>query len=71
MLRGYSDREVEAIMRSKWMRWAADNSTARYGKVPARVIIEYIDDMTKRGSAERVAREVAELVAGTFNGEGE
>lgn len=74
VLRGFNDREVEAILRSKLMRWAGDriqdNKSCRYGRIPARAITEYLDDMEKR-RAGSVKREVAELVAGTFNGEGE
>lgn len=29
--RGLSERQAEAILLSKWMRWAADNSSKRYG----------------------------------------
>lgn len=63
---GYNDLEVEAIMRSKWTRWAADMSDRPYGKVPASAIVVYIvNDKTRRGDAA-VRAEVAELVAQTF-----
>ena len=29
---GYTDREAEAILRSKWMRWSGDTSGKRYGR---------------------------------------
>lgn len=73
LIRGYTEREVEAIVRSKWMRWAGDRiedgKSIRYGNIPARAILEFIDEMVKQSGEERVKREVAELVAGTFNGE--
>lgn len=59
--RGYTARETEAIMRSKWMRWAADHAGAPYGRTPARAILFMLD-----GHPADLAREVAELVAGTF-----
>jgi hypothetical protein len=39
---GLKDVECEAIMFSKWMRWAADSDISRYGRVPARAIVRYI-----------------------------
>lgn len=30
--KGYSDLEVEAIVRSKWTRWACDHDTGRGGR---------------------------------------
>lgn len=44
LARGLDAKQVEAIMRSKWTRWAADASNARSGKVPAKAIIDFIDD---------------------------
>lgn len=67
--RGYTMREAEAIMRSKWMRWAADNATASYGKIPARVIIEYMDGMIDRWGTAWFQRELREIVVGTFPNE--
>lgn len=60
--RGYSEREVEAILRSKWTRWAADQSDRPYGRVPAQALIDFIDDPRNRCTREAVA----ELVRGTF-----
>ena len=61
--RGLSDREAEAVMRSKWMRWAADSSRVRYGSVPAKAIIEFLDTLTN----ERA--EIEELTKETFGAE--
>lgn len=37
---GYTERETEAILRSKWMRWAADVQGGKYGQVPAKAIVD-------------------------------
>lgn len=55
--RGWTDEEVEAVLRSKWMRWTADASGKAYGFVPASALsrlIAQVDD-----------REVAALVKDT------
>lgn len=41
--RGYSNREAEAILRSKWTRWAADASPKAYGKVAAKDLAAWLD----------------------------
>lgn len=38
---GYTDRKAEAIMCSKWARWAADASGQEYGKVQPSVLVAY------------------------------
>ena len=58
--RGYDDRQVEAIIRSKWTRWAADGSNNRYGHVNSADLSRFLD------SQKNLAQEVAELVVGTF-----
>lgn len=61
--RGYTEREAEAIMRSKWMRWAADVSVdelARFGNTAADVR-RYLDNPKSKCTKA----EVAALVAGT------
>lgn len=40
---GFSEREAEAILRSKHTRWAADESRARYGRVSARDLQRYLE----------------------------
>lgn len=68
--RGYSMREVETIMRSKWMRWAADSWKGGSSEnVPARAILEYIDKDIARRGADRVARDLAEMVIDTLGAE--
>lgn len=67
LARGYRMREAEAIMRSKWMRWAGDSWKGGTSEnVPAQAIIAFIDGQIKRRSAALVQREVDQLVAETF-----
>jgi hypothetical protein len=61
--RGYDDRQVEAIIRSKWTRWAADGSDKSYGYTNSADLAKFLD---KQSNLEK---EVAELVAGTFPSE--
>ena len=61
--RGYNDKQVEAIIRSKWTRWAADGSGKRYGHVNSVDLARFLD------SQKNLEAEVAELVTGTFPSE--
>ena len=61
--RGYNDQEVEAIIRSKWTRWAADGSGKSYGRNNSADLARFLDN------TQNLAVEVADLVKGTF-GEG-
>ena len=55
---GFDEAETEAVMRSKFTRWAADNHPNPYGKVPAKVVREYIKaEEGRRGS--RVREEIS------------
>lgn len=38
---GFSDQDVETIMRSKYTRWAAD-TCSRYDRIPARAVREFV-----------------------------
>ncbi|MFM9469743.1 hypothetical protein ACKI1K_43920, partial [Streptomyces scabiei] len=60
--RGYNDRQVEAIMRSKWTRWANDN--ARNWRKPgtAMDVLRFIDNPRNNCTMH----EVNELVRYTF-----
>ncbi len=60
--KGYNKAEAEAILRSKWMRWAADSHSAKYGSAPAKAIVTFLESM----SLSERKKEVAKLVAGTF-----
>lgn len=55
---GYNATEAEALMRSKWMRWAADSVSASSGVDP-RVALEYV-------ASNVTARELRSLVSQTF-----
>ena len=57
---GYTDRQVEAIMRSKWTRWASDQY---HGKAPAHAVL----DLMKRWPQEYDYRAVIGLEKATFN----
>jgi hypothetical protein len=63
--RGYSAREIEAIVRSKWTRWAADMSGKRYGCNTGVDLIRFMDDPRNRCTPQ----EVAKLVRQTFDGD--
>jgi hypothetical protein len=41
--RGLNAVEVEAVMRSKWTRWAGDMADSEYGNVKAKDLAAYID----------------------------
>jgi hypothetical protein len=60
--RGYSEKETAAFLLSKVMRWAADNSDARYGEVTSNDMLRYIDKPSNRINRQYVAS----LVSGTF-----
>ena len=62
--RGYDRREIEAILRSKWMRWAHDNSNKPYGRSTSVDLARFLDANKHRGCGQG---DVNELVAGTFN----
>lgn len=56
---GYDDRQIEAIIRSKWTRWAADAGGKRYGQATAKDLMTFV--------AHRRPSELAELVQETFS----
>jgi len=58
--RGYDDLQVEAIIRSKWTRWAADHSDKQYGRANSADLARFLD------AQKNLAAEVADLVNGTF-----
>jgi hypothetical protein len=41
ILRGYDDAEVEAVLRSKWMRWASDQAN---GKATVKHLKDFLDN---------------------------
>lgn len=68
--RGYDEREIEAIMRSKWTRWAGDHASGRkgwrYGRTNSADLARFLDGYPK-GS---LAYDVAMLVATTYQTRG-
>ena len=70
--RGYSDREIEAILRSKWTRWAGDASGKRHGYNTGRDLEKFLDSNafgTPERHDARLANDIKELVLGTFGSE--
>jgi hypothetical protein len=66
--RGYSAREAEAILRSKWMRWAADGASWRpswrYGKTTSIDLARFLDampDQARRADVAQITRETFEV----------
>lgn len=55
---GYSEIETEAIVRSKWTRWACDHDSKRYGQHTSTAIIRFMNGTPKS--------EVNQLVKETF-----
>jgi hypothetical protein len=58
--RGFDERAIEAIMRSKWTRWAGDQSNKPYGRVTSADLARFIN------SDQNLERSVAQLVTETF-----
>jgi hypothetical protein len=58
--RGLNDREIEAVIRSKWTRWAADSSEKPYTKTSASDLIKFMD-------ADNMWKEVPRLTEDTFS----
>jgi hypothetical protein len=56
--RGYDDRQIEAIIRSKYTRWAADQVTGSR-KANATDLLDYLDESMS-------PRDLEELVKQTF-----
>jgi hypothetical protein len=59
--RGFNDRQIEAIIRSKWTRWAGDASGKAYGHVTSADLSRFLD------SQKDLQREVEYLTEGTFS----
>lgn len=51
---GYTEQNVEAILRSKWMRWAGDMSSNRYGRVNSADLKRFMEDPRNRITREAV-----------------
>ena len=57
--RGYTDRQAEEILRSKFMRWAADQSDAPYGYATAQDLLRFMDRC--QGQTRALLEEVTAL----------
>lgn len=58
--RGHGDREVEAVMRSKFTRWAGDMGGKPYGRTSSKDLERFMETLPDEREA------VQELVQGTF-----
>ena len=58
--RGFNERQAEAILRSKWTRWAADQAGKRYGHTSGADLARFLDGM------KNLKQEVDALVLETF-----
>lgn len=54
---GYTDREIEAILYSKWTRWAADRSKNPYGKASSNDLLNYIREFESEDSVKLLTKE--------------
>ena len=52
--RGYTAAEAECILRSKWTRWAADQSAAPYGRATSADLDRFLQ--TPSGSRDALRR---------------
>lgn len=64
--RGYDAREIEAIMRSKWTRWAGDGDSERRRRFNSKTLEEYLCRQIEYMGSVRMEREISKLVEGTF-----
>lgn len=58
---GCNDYEVEAILRSKWTRWAADASNKPYGKASSNDLVNYINKHETKESITKLTQETFEM----------
>jgi hypothetical protein len=52
--RGYTDANIEAILRSKWTRWAGDHSDKRYGYYTSMDLARFLDSDSNAITREQV-----------------
>lgn len=60
--KGYDDREIEAVLRSKYMRWASDDTGKAYGNANSKDLERFIE----RCASLFTPKAIADLVADTF-----
>lgn len=58
---GYDDMQIEAILRSKITRWAADRSKNSYGKASSVDLLSYVRQYESKESIEQLTRETFEV----------
>lgn len=58
----YDDREIEAILRSKWTRWAADAANKPYGKASSVDLLNYINQHETKESVIQLTLETFETI---------
>lgn len=59
---GYTEPQVEAIVRSKWTRWAGDASDKRYGRSTFKDLKRWME----RSMGSKLQAEVESLTRQTF-----
>ncbi len=62
---GYDDRQIEAILRSKWMRWASDGADKPYGYANSASLAKFLEKGDRNPITPNDPR-VEELTLGTF-----
>jgi hypothetical protein len=62
--RGYSDQQAEAIMASKWPRWAGDWSGKPYGKVTSADLARWLDNGTSKTELGKLVQELTDETFG-------
>jgi hypothetical protein len=63
MALGFSEKQTEAILLSKWARWAADSSPHSYGYATAADLVNW---MRKTYRGDKLRKEVETLTRETF-----
>lgn len=64
LMLGFTERETEAILRSKWTRWAADASEKSYGFATGPDLVRWMNKQYPK--PERLQAEVRTLTLETF-----
>jgi hypothetical protein len=67
--RDLGDRQIIAIMCSKWTRWAADNAGRNEGCAKGQDVIDFIDDAKNFGRRSNFGLQLISLVREHFAGE--
>lgn len=58
---GYDDMQIEAILRSKLARWAADSSKNSYGKASSVDLVNYVRENETKESIDQLTKETFEM----------